>query len=86
MIGSAPMPPGYSLEVTPQRKYKYRTLWNVRVFRDGPNGELERVYGRAVYNIAAGIRMAQRWAWDRVPLTVTTDADGWITSMEPTDA
>jgi hypothetical protein len=58
VIGSAPMPPGYSLEVTPQRKYKYRNLWSVRVFKDG-----ERVWGRAYYSPAHGVVAAQKWAW-----------------------
>jgi hypothetical protein len=58
LVDTAPMPPGYSLEVTPQRKYKYRNLWSVQVLFEG-----ERIYGVAVYNVAAGIRMAQKAAW-----------------------
>lgn len=80
LVDAAPLPPGYTMTVTPQRKYAYRNLWDGRVFKDGV-----RVFGRAAYNPAALIRMCQQWAWDRVPLTVTTDADGFITSMEPTE-
>jgi hypothetical protein len=55
----APMPPGFTLTVEPQRRHLLRSLWAVRVFRDG-----ERVWGRAVYSPAQGIVMAQRWAWN----------------------
>jgi hypothetical protein len=58
LVESAPLPRGYRLEVTPQREHRYRSLWNVRVFKDG-----ERVHGRSYYNVAAGIRAAQAWAW-----------------------
>ena len=58
LVDAAPMPPGFSLFVTPQRTYKYRNLWSIVVMRDG-----ERVHGRAYYNVAAGIVAAQRWAW-----------------------
>lgn len=58
LVVAAPMPPGYRLSVTPQRQHKYRSLWSVRVMRDG-----ERVFGRAYYNPAAGIVVAQAVAW-----------------------
>jgi hypothetical protein len=58
LVESAPLPAGYRLEVTPQRRYKYRNLWSVRVFKDG-----DRVWGRAFYSPAHGIVAAQRWAW-----------------------
>ena len=83
MVASAPMPPGYELSLTVQRPHLYRSLWNVRVLRDG-----ERVWGRAYYSVARGIVDAQREAWAMsrggVPLTVTTDAAGYITSIEET--
>jgi hypothetical protein len=60
LVDHAPMPPGYELRVEPQRRHKYRSLWNVRVFKDG-----ERVWGRAYYNVAAGIRAGQSDAWLR---------------------
>jgi hypothetical protein len=58
LIDHAPMPPGYELVVTEPRRYKYRSLWNVHVMYEG-----ERIYGVRVYNLAAGIRMAQKAAW-----------------------
>jgi hypothetical protein len=58
LIDAAPMPSGFTLSVTTQRKFKQRSLWNVRVWRDG-----HRVWGRALYSPALGIVMAQRWAW-----------------------
>jgi hypothetical protein len=84
LLAEAPMPPGYKLSVRPQREHKYRSLWSVVVSDESGS----RIHGRAYYNLAAGIRAAQRWAWDRasVPMTVTTDDEGYITSMEPTDA
>ncbi len=56
-----PLPPGYSLEIHPHRKFKYRSLWDVRIYKDGV-----RLWGRAYYNVPAGIREAQRWAWAAV--------------------
>jgi hypothetical protein len=58
LVQAAPLPPGYSMTVEPQRKHKYRNLWSVRVFRDG-----ERIWGRAYYNPALGIAAAQKVAW-----------------------
>lgn len=58
LVDAAPMPPGYVLTVEPQRQFKYRSLWNVRVWRDG-----ERVWGRAYYSIVYGIVGAQTAAW-----------------------
>jgi hypothetical protein len=58
LVATAPMPPGYSLQIQPQRKHKHRNLWDIRVMRDG-----ERVWGRAYYNPAVGIVVAQANAW-----------------------
>jgi hypothetical protein len=58
LVDHAPLPPGWEMRVEPQRRHKYRNLWSVRVFYDG-----ERIYGVAVYNVAAGIRLAQKVAW-----------------------
>jgi hypothetical protein len=58
LVDAAPLPPGYTLQVEPQRKHLYRSLWSVRVFRDG-----ERIWGRAYYNPALGIAAAQKVAW-----------------------
>jgi hypothetical protein len=59
LVEAAPMPPGFTLSVTPQRKFKQRSLWAIRVL----DASGDRVFGRAVYNPAMGIRMAQAWAW-----------------------
>ncbi len=58
LVHNAPVPPGYRLEVTVQRKFLRRSLWNVRIFRED-----ERVWGRAYYNPAVGIVKAQAVAW-----------------------
>ena len=58
LVNNAPVPPGYRLEVEPQRRHKYRSLWSVRVYRDD-----QKVWGRAYYNPAAGIVAAQAVAW-----------------------
>lgn len=58
LVAAAPLPPGYSLQVTTQRKHPLRSLWNVRIFRGD-----ERVWGRAAYNVAAVIVVAQATAW-----------------------
>lgn len=60
LIEAAPMPPGTTLVVTPQRVFRHRSLWNVRVLDEDGN----RMWGRAYYNPAAGIVEAQRWAWN----------------------
>lgn len=60
LVAETPMPPGYRLAVAPQRKFRYRALWSVRVLRDG-----ERVWGKAFYQVGAGIRMAHGWAWEQ---------------------
>lgn len=64
LIEAAPLPRAYRLEVTVQRKHLLRSLWNVRVFRGD-----ERVHGRSYYNVAAGILIAQRWAWNDAGVT-----------------
>ena len=82
LLEAAPLPPGYRLDVRPQRKFKHRNLWNIRVLDEAGN----RLYGRAYYNVAAGIVDAQRWAWLRSDspelTTVTVDGEGYIRSIE----
>lgn len=59
LVDAAPMPPGYVLKVEPQRTFKYRSLWRIRVLDEAGN----RLWGRAYYNPAAGIVAAQATAW-----------------------
>ena len=58
LVAETPMPPGYRLQVEPQRKFKYRALWAVQVWRGD-----EKVRGRAWYSVGAGVRDAHQWAW-----------------------
>jgi hypothetical protein len=58
LVAETPLPPGYRLVVTPQRKYRYRSLWAVRLFHDGTE-----VWSRAYYNVAVGIIQAQAVAY-----------------------
>jgi hypothetical protein len=58
LVDAAPVPPGYSMRVEPRRKFKYRNLWFVGIAHDG-----EWLWHRNFYNVAAGIRMAQKAAW-----------------------
>ena len=58
LVEAARVPDGYRITVKPQRRFANRSLWAVRVHRDG-----KRVFGRAFYNVAAGIVVAQAWAW-----------------------
>lgn len=61
LVAAAPLPPGYSLEVRPQRVHRLRCLWAVRVL----DADGRRLFGRAYYNVAAGIVEAQRWTWEQ---------------------
>lgn len=58
LVAETSLPPGFTLDVHPQRQHRYRALWDIRVLRDG-----ERVWGRAFYDVAAGIDAARREAW-----------------------
>lgn len=70
LIAAHPLPEGYIIEVTPQREYKYRNLWAIRLYRHfGPKAK-EEVWARAYYVLADGIAEAQRiaryqsgWFW-----------------------
>lgn len=58
LVAAASMPPGYTLHVKPQRRFTNRSLWAVRVKKDG-----DRIWGRAFYNPAVGIAVALAVAW-----------------------
>lgn len=58
LVAAASLPPGYSLQVKPQRRFANRSLWAVRVKKDG-----DRIWGRAFYNPAVGIAVAMAVAW-----------------------
>ena len=66
LADATPMPPGYVLKVQPQRNHKYRSVWNVRILDEAGN----RLWGRAYYNAAVGIVVAQAnaWAMSRKPV------------------
>lgn len=61
LVAETPMPPGYRLAVEPQRQHKYRALWSVRVLDEAGN----RLWGRAYYQVGAGVRQAHGWAWSQ---------------------
>ena len=58
LIAGCPVPDGYELRASQRRQFKYRALWDVTL-----NFEGDRVAGVRVYNLAAGLRMIQKVAW-----------------------
>ena len=58
LVAAASMPPGYALTATPRRKFKYRSLWEIRVIRGD-----EQVFARSFYNPPVGIAVATAVAW-----------------------
>ena len=60
LTAAAALPSGYEWQVAPQRQFRFRNLWSIRVIRDG-----ERAFGRAAYpnSVPAAIVAAMAWAW-----------------------
>jgi hypothetical protein len=81
IIADVTLPDGWRLETRPMRVYRYRCLWGLFLY--DPAGAI--VWKNAVYDLRGAVHAAanhaRREAYPRA-VTVTTDADGWVTSIE----
>lgn len=78
LIKATPLPDGWTLVPHVLRTFKYRNEWLVTALHDDVIEESWRVY-----DVAGAIAVAARYAWDRTPgLVVTTDGEGFVTSIE----
>jgi hypothetical protein len=79
IIADAELPDGWRLETRPMRRYRYRCLWGLFLYDAA--GTI--VWKNAVYDLRGAVHAAANHARrESRPMVITTDSDGYVTSIE----